>query len=1604
MNRKTNIIKYAKTLSMILFVLLVTVITQKLVIATTNPVTGQNGERVQLSRTNYQGGDEVTGFFTKNADRQSVYNGYDKRQKYGFRTGDNPAIVARRIAKAGGNASDILYCLDERLDFPNDSGINYRNIGELKNLSSIPSKSGDIQLSQEQKNKIYWFAENLLYDRNDKNAQYKAELKERIFKGAYLKLNRVTENQVDPVHLETGLRRYMKTITDDEMSLINQWVIWTIITGNNKFERENTYDVLSPGNATEPLNHDTKDARKEVYQYLVSEIEKNKAVAPQREQIKETFITATGEGTLKKLGSGYSIEYLRFDIPEAIKNKIGEIKLYRTKTGGADKVEIPLYDVDVYLKGSERTTRIDKLNDLIGKGEFKLHILNDFPAEYNEIMFEVEDTMVNTKLTVYVPEDGAYQPVVGIEREVIQYVRKNRIPVGQKPQEEKKYDLALRKFIMSIDGQAPAIDRTPKIDNNKLADFKYSSTSTGTETTRTYLHPKNPLDVNIGSTVRYGISVYNEFENDAKVDKVIDVLPPHLELKENSSINAQYGWKKSATNPRAIESEIAKDRVLQGVKATNDGSGVRLQFDKFTFQVELVVTNEARDGEILTNIAYINNQTGLPDRDSVPGNTNIPGVMDSYKGNGSNKSELNDANYFYKGQEDDDDFEKVRVRVKKEFDLALRKFITDISGQAPNPSREPLVDVTPLKTGKTTATYTHPKNELLVQKGDVVTYKLRIYNEAGIHGIVDRIDDYLPSGMGFLPEHKINKQYGWKISAGSQVETKKASEISGLTVNANKDKFDGITDLANTTIVRTNGSQVRLETNNLKANLTEQEMKDLIERGQIKDSEKSKIWMPFDGKSNTLDYKDVEIALIVLADAKNQNNLKNIAEIGEDYPANINIKDRDSVPGNVRVPGYGEKSQEDDDDFEPLYTRKKEFDLALRKFITEIAGKAPAVSREPKVDVSPLRNGKTTATYTHPKNPLLVQKGDIVKYKLRVYNEAEIPGIINEIADYLPSGLGYLPEHKLNKDNGWKVSTKASNTVKEQKASEISGFNMKANLSEFDGVTDAKNIKIVRPSETNKEGTLITTEKYKTTMTDAEIIQMISTGVIPDAHKDKVLKPFTSTSTTLDYKEVEIAAVVLADVRDGNNLKNISEIQRDYPSTITIVKDRDSTPGNVRVPGYGEKNQEDDDDFEPLDTVKKEFDLSLRKFITKISSEDGKDSKAYDREPKVDVTPLKNGKTTATYTHPKDPLLVLPKNIVDYTLRIYNEGDIDGYAKEVKDNIPAGLEFLPNHPTNIEYGWRMLDESGKETKDPTKAKEIVTDYLSKAKEKNIGANLLKAFDKTTGKLDYRDLKIVFKVSPDFKVSDGIIKNIAEIKENEDENGRAIKDRDSTPNNNKDGEDDIDFEPLKTVEFDLALKKIVAKVFVTVDGKTTTINTNHKYTDNPEAVAKVELDRKKWNKTEVKYEFGIRVTNEGQIPGYATEVSDYIPDGLEFHKEDNPLWTLKDPKTAVTDQLAKKLLQPGESVEIKIILRWKKAENNMGVKTNWAEISKDQNEYGVRDKDSVPGNKKPKEDDIDDAPVALTIATGAVPTYFAITLTSLGIMGAGLLIIKKVGMK
>lgn len=146
--------------------------------------------------------------------------------------------------------------------------------------------------------------------------------------------------------------------------------------------------------------------------------------------------------------------------------------------------------------------------------------------------------------------------------------------------------------------------------------------------------------------------------------------------------------------------------------------------------------------------------------------------------------------------------------------------------------------------------------------------------------------------------------------------------------------------------------------------------------------------------SNEISYADVEITAIVLEEISG-TNLKNIAEITEDADEHGNpIEDVDSTPGN-------KKPEEDDQDYEDLITEY--FDLALRKFITHVNDDSDPTTtddkkdREPVVDVTPLLNSSSsTAKYSHPKTPVLVEPGDLVTYKIRIYNEGSKSRLCNQ--------------------------------------------------------------------------------------------------------------------------------------------------------------------------------------------------------------------------------------------------------------------------------------------------------------------------------------------------------------------------------------------------------------------------------------------------------------------------------------------------------------------------------------------------------------------------------------------------------------------------------
>ena len=1053
----------------------------------------------------------------------------------------------------------------------------------------------------------------------------------------------------------------------------------------------------------------------------------------------------------------------------------------------------------------------------------------------------------------------------------------------------KPFDLSLRKFITNING-TEITNRIPQVDVSKLA--------SGEATTATYNHTKTPLKVAIGDVVTYTIRVYNEGDIDGYVEEITDHLPDQLEFIVDDQVNIEYGWKiASSTDLKTIKTEYLSkaNETTDGANKISAFNGTTLAYKDVKIKCRVVATDPMADK--ITNIADITKFTDgdgntVTDRDSQENNVNLPTGKDleNYR-----DSEINRGEEYIPGQQDDDDFEKLTL---KEFDLSLRKFITGVNGTAIT-NREPQVNVTPLNNGGTTAIYNHPKTPVSVAIGDLVEYTIRVYNEAEIDGYVEEITDHLPDQLEFVAGNEINTKYGWVV------------------------------DSTNSKIIRTNYLSKAKET-----------------------SEGANKIKAFDGTK--LDYKDVKVVCKVVSTDPMPTKITNIADITKFTDGNGNtVTDRDSQENNVNIPsdlpGYKDDEigkdyvpgQQDDDDFEKL--KIKEFDLALRKFITKV-NNTEIKSRIPQVDTTPLKNGTgTTAIYNHSKEPVKVSLGAVVEYTIRVYNEGQVDGYVEEIKDHLPDQLEFIKDNETNKKYGWTVDSTDSKVIKTSylcKANEkVAGENK---IPAFDG-------------------------------------------------------------TTLSYKEVKVACKVVSTDPMPSKITNLADISDFTDGEGNKVTDRDSKEDNVKIPedrpGYKDDEskkdyvpgQEDDDDFEKVTLVK--FDLSLRKFITAVNN-----TEITSRIPQVDVTPIKDGSsTTAKYDHPKDPVLVSNGNIVTYTIRVFNEGEMDGYASEIKDDMPQGLKFLTDNKTNIEYRWKMLDKDGKETENLDEAVSIVTDYLSKEQEKTAGANLLKAFDGE--KLDYRDVKVAFEVTEP-NTSDRILINQAQISKDSDKDGNDVTDQDSVPDKWNEGEDDQDIEKVKVQYFDLSLRKWVTQAIVTENGEEKIIESGHKAEDDPEDVVKVDLKKSKINKVTIKFRYKIRVKNEGNIAGYAKELKDYIPNGLKFVPEDNPLWKQIDEKTITTDQTKDILLQPGDTTEVEVVLTWINDSENFGVMDNWAEISKDHNDFNSPDIDSTPDNNKKGEDDIDDAPVSVGVQTGQIKTFTTIGLAVLVILSSGVVLIKK----
>ena len=504
-------------------------------------------------------------------------------------------------------------------------------------------------------------------------------------------------------------------------------------------------------------------------------------------------------------------------------------------------------------------------------------------------------------------------------------------------------------------------------------------------------------------------------------------------------------------------------------------------------------------------------------------------------------------------------------------------------------------------------------------------------------------------------------------------------------------------------------------------------------------------------------------------------------------------------------------------------SQPEEFDLALRKYITQVNGTNVANTRVPNIDLSTLQSG-TTATYKHRKDPVVVNDKDEVAYTLAIYNEGNKAGYASEIVDQLPTGLVMAS------------STTSTVVSKDKNGNAKNTYTIKYEPSAN---------KITLTIDTNSAKSL---SAYKTGTLDWETIEIkCKVAQTPDTQNQIILTNVAWISGAYDSESKTLITTKGQDRDSEPQTKpNVNK------NNMQNYKGNETNKDDLADQNYFYQGEQDDDDFEKLVIMPEEkiFDLALFKHIAAISknqtiedgeyvTDTGKKDGTYLRAPVVTNIDKETGKITYKQND-KEALIVEQGDYVLYTIRVYNEGEVNGYASKIKDTLPIGLEFVTE---NEEYNgiWNLegLDSDGRQVVTTTWfAKGQGAELNAKEGDANYKANLLKALNKE-GEIsdenpDYLDAQVLCRVT-ERATSGRVLVNYAQISDDSDENGKKIDDIDSTPDNfvnpDRDFEDDEDFERIKlrTVgQYDLVLIKedkdgkqlnSTAKFEVTTNGKT-----------------------------------------------------------------------------------------------------------------------------------------------------------------------------------------
>ena len=250
-------------------------------------------------------------------------------------------------------------------------------------------------------------------------------------------------------------------------------------------------------------------------------------------------------------------------------------------------------------------------------------------------------------------------------------------------------------------------------------------------------------------------------------------------------------------------------------------------------------------------------------------------------------------------------------------------------------------------------------------------------------------------------------------------------------------------------------------------------------------------------------------------------------------------------------------------------------------------------------------------------------------------------------------------------------------------------------------------------------------------------------------------------------------------------------------------------------------------------------------------------------------------------------------------------------------------------------------------------------------------------------LDAGDYYIKFEFDKDYYAVTSYKKNGIRENKNSDainSNGKAVTDKIRIKDKSV---SDMNIGLVKAGLFDLELDVNVNRMAISEDGKTSRYNMENS------KLAKIDISAKKVDNAVVIAEYAINVSNKGEIAGYARQIKCALADGLSLDTTINPVWYEGGDGFVYTTALNNKLINPGETVSLKLYLFKDNLKNGTGIYSNNFEIVKDYNEHAISD--AYMGNNKSQADFIIGISTGPNILVYTIMISFSITILMIGLI-------------